>query len=54
MTKGVPVIDPNRDLVGATPETLALALLGKPPLRTPAGGEEYDREGENDSAEEDK
>lgn len=27
MTKGVPVLDPARDLAGATPETLAAALF---------------------------
>lgn len=27
MTRGVPVLDPERDLKGATPEKLALALL---------------------------
>ena len=26
-----PMLDPKRDLVGATPETLALALLGRKP-----------------------
>ena len=27
MTRGVPVLDPKRDLVGATPEKLAKALF---------------------------
>ena len=27
MTRGVPVLDPARDLAGATPETLAKALF---------------------------
>ncbi len=30
-----PKLDPKRDLVGATPETLALALLGKKPKKRP-------------------
>ena len=30
MTRGVPVLDPARDLVGATPEKLARALLWEP------------------------
>ena len=35
-----PKLDPKVDLAGATPETLALALLGKrPPLRSGAGGQ---------------
>ena len=35
-----PKLDPERDLAGATPETLALALLGKrPPLRPGPGGQ---------------
>ena len=34
MTKGVPVLDPARDLAGATPETLARALFRRVvPLR---------------------
>ena len=32
MTRGVPVLDPKRDLAGATPETLAKALLRQPHL----------------------
>ena len=32
MTRGVPVLDPKRDLVGATPEKLARALLRQPHL----------------------
>ena len=36
MTRGVPVLDPKRDLKGATPETLARALLRcVEPLRPP-------------------
>ena len=34
-----PMLDPKRDLAGATPETLALALLGKPPSGPRPGGE---------------
>ena len=34
-----PMLDPARDLAGATPETLALALLGGEPSRPRAGGE---------------
>ena len=30
MTRGKPVLDPERDLKGATPETLARALLRNP------------------------
>ena len=38
MTRGKPVLDPARDLVGATPETLAKALFRrKEPLRSAAG-----------------
>ena len=38
MTKGVPVLDPKRDLAGATPETLAKALFRRvTPLRPSAG-----------------
>lgn len=37
MTRGRPVLDPARDLVGATPETLARALLRQPHL-TPGAG----------------
>ena len=34
MTRGVPVLDPKRDLKGATPETLARALFRRVvPLR---------------------
>ena len=34
MTRGVPVLDPKRDLVGATPEKLAKALFRRvEPLR---------------------
>lgn len=34
MTRGKPVLDPQRDLVGATPETLAKALFRRTqPLR---------------------
>lgn len=34
MTRGVPVLDPARDLKGATPETLAKALFRRTePLR---------------------
>ena len=34
MTRGIPVLDPVRDLVGATPETLAKALFRRTePLR---------------------
>ena len=32
MTRGVPVLDPKVHLVGATPETLARALLRQPHL----------------------
>ena len=32
MTRGVPVLDPKRDLAGATPEKLARALLRQPDL----------------------
>lgn len=36
----IPKLDPDRDLAGAKPETLALALLGrKPQLRPGSGGE---------------
>ena len=36
MTRGVPVLDPKRDLVGATPEKLAKALFRRvEPLRPP-------------------
>lgn len=37
MTRGVPVLDPARDLKGATPEKLARALLRQPHLRSGAG-----------------
>ena len=37
MTRGKPVLDPARDLVGATPETLARALLRQPHLAPRAG-----------------
>ena len=30
MTRGVPMLDPKRDLAGATPEKLARALLRNP------------------------
>ncbi len=30
MTRGVPMLDPERDLKGATPESLARALLRNP------------------------
>ena len=37
MTRGKPVLDPERDLKGATPETLARALLRRvEPLRSRA------------------
>ena len=47
MTRGVPMLDPKRDLVGATPEKLARALLRNRNLRkkkaagakTPAKGD---------------
>ena len=44
MTRGVPVLDPKRDLKGATPETLARALLRQPHLgprarRKPVGAD---------------
>ena len=35
MTRGVPVLDPKIHLVGATPRTLARALLRQPHLRPP-------------------
>lgn len=35
-----PKLDPKRDLAGATPETLALALLGKKPKKLPGAGSE--------------
>ena len=36
MTRGVPVLDPKRDLVGATPEKLAKALFRRvEPLQPP-------------------
>ena len=36
MTRGVPVLDPERDLKGATPEKLAKALFRRAePLRPP-------------------
>ena len=34
-----PKLDPARDLAGATPRTLALALLGKKPSASRARGE---------------
>ena len=37
MTRGVPILDPERDLKGATPEKLARALL-RNPLRPRPGG----------------
>lgn len=38
MTRGVPVLDPKRDLVGATPEKLARALFRRTePLRPGRG-----------------
>ena len=33
-----PKLDPKRDLAGATPETLVLALLGKKPKDLPRAG----------------
>ena len=40
MTRGVPVLDPKRDLVGATPEKLARALFRRvEPLRPRPAGE---------------
>ena len=38
MTRGRPVLDPERDLKGATPETLARALLRNRNLRPRPGG----------------
>lgn len=41
-----PMLDPERDLAGATPETLALALLGRKPkglprpVRKPVGSDQ--------------
>ena len=45
MTRGVPVLDPKRDLKGATPETLAKALFRRteplpPRVRQPVAGDE--------------
>ena len=45
MTRGVPVLDPKRDLKGATPEKLARALLRQPhlaprPRRKPVVGDQ--------------
>ena len=43
MTRGVPVLSPERDLKGATPETLARALfrpLGPRPGRKPVVGDQ--------------
>ena len=50
MTRGVPMIDPKVDLAGATPETLARAMLRQPHLRArtrvqPAVGDQVAVEG---------
>ena len=44
MTRGIPVLDPARDLVGATPETLAKALLRNRNLRPGPGGKPIRRD----------
>ena len=35
MARGVPILDPARDLAGATPETLAKALFRRPTALRP-------------------